>query len=107
MNNMEQQETELFLGGSNIQTTAFDNSSTLSECSYDQLHMTLKIKFRTGDSYIFQGVDPDTHLSLIAANSAGKFFHRFIKDKFPFQKLPKQDIQKRTEAEHIDGPLVK
>ena len=93
----------LFTGEEAIINSQFPNSTSLVECSYDQVYMLLKVTFKSGESYVYEGVDPETHNDLLSANSAGSHFHKFIKNKFNFIKLPKLI---ETKEESVVEPLT-
>jgi len=44
---------------------------------------TLFLKFNSGAVYKYPGVPADIYHALVTAESAGKFFHREIRSKFP------------------------
>lgn len=53
--------------------TAFD---------YDAAMRVLAIRFRSGAVVTYQGVPPDVAQGLDTADSAGRYFHASIKDRF-------------------------
>ena len=57
-------------------------SSMLAGFDYDADVKALKIKFRDGHEAVYLGVPPDVAEGLHLAESAGKFFHSAIKDRF-------------------------
>lgn len=63
------------------------NSSNLKSVGYDENTNTLEIEFKGGGIYRYSGVPNIVYLNLIKAPSHGKFFHRFIKDKFNTLKI--------------------
>jgi len=42
----------------------------------------LEIEFNSGGIYQYAGVPENIYLSLLNASSHGKFFHRYIKDRY-------------------------
>lgn len=48
-------------------------SSNVASVGYDKETNTLEIQFKNGGIYQYPGVDPDTHLSLMGAESIGRF----------------------------------
>ena len=57
-------------------------SSMLAGFDYDADVGALKIKFRDGHEAVYLGVPPDVAEGLDLAESAGKYFHSTIKDRF-------------------------
>lgn len=55
---------------SNIHQVGFDNEA-------------LFVAFKRGKTYRYEGVSRDTFDALAKAESPGKFFHQFIRDKYP------------------------
>lgn len=70
------------------------NSSNLEQADYDTMMNTMTLKFRAGYCYEFYGVPKKIFDELVTAESAGKFFHANIRNKFEYakrgsvQKLP-------------------
>lgn len=48
----------------------------------------LFIRFKSGGSYQYDGVPFDYFDAIQKVESAGRFFHRFIKGKFKYTRLP-------------------
>lgn len=59
---------------------AFENSSMLSSCSYDDESEVLSVTFTNGKIYYYQDVSRRTYDELIEARSAGKYFNLIKKD---------------------------
>ncbi len=63
------------------------DSSLLQEVGYDPDLEKLTVVFRTtGGRYVYSGVPQKTYDAMMAAESVGKFFLHFIKNKFPFRQ---------------------
>lgn len=60
-------------------------SSNIEKISYDGEHM--KVYFRSGGVYQYEGVDGELFGRFADADSFGKFFLQEIKGKFPFKRL--------------------
>lgn len=60
-------------------------SSNLKAMEYDQ--GTLKIFFNAGPAYEYYNVPHEVVVELQYAQSAGKYFAKFIKGKFPFRRI--------------------
>lgn len=65
-------------------------SSTISHVGYEKNTKTLKIKFKTGTEYHYQNVPEKEHISLINAESIGKYFVKNIKNIYKFNKINNQ-----------------
>jgi len=63
------------------------NSSNLSYAWFDTDGLTLE--FKNGTQYLYPAVTQTIYDNLIKADSAGKYFHANIKDKFAFVKVEK------------------
>ena len=61
-------------------------SSMIDAIGYDADAKVLKIKFDSGDTYKYKGVDAATHKKLMSAKSKGTFFEKHIKDKYEAKK---------------------
>lgn len=62
------------------------NSSNLATASYDVWSCTLEIRFRNGRVYEYFAVPPGIYDGLLAADSAGKFHHLQIKNRFQYHR---------------------
>ena len=62
------------------------NSSNLISVGYDLKSKTLEIEFKNG-IYQYIGVPIGIYESLMKAQSKGKYFHRFIRGRFPDKKV--------------------
>lgn len=60
-------------------------SSNIQAIGYDSATKALHVRFGSGH-YVHEGVPPDLHAKLIAADSKGKFYHAHIKGKFKATK---------------------
>ena len=63
------------------------NSSVLLACAYDPQRQLLRIRFRTGDLYLYETVPVDVVHALIQAPSQGQYFNSAIRGKFSFCRL--------------------
>jgi hypothetical protein len=57
-------------------------SSAISGGTYDDETEELTLDFASGGSYTFEGVPAEIVAGLLAAPSAGKFYHAIIKPQF-------------------------
>ena len=63
-------------------STTFDNSSVINEASYDGASRVLTIRFNSGATYAYEGVDESVHNGLVNALSVGQFFAKNIRGRF-------------------------
>lgn len=79
--------TELMnkLSNNEVVTTAV-NSSNLATWSYNPLNKELTVLFNRGSVYRYSGVDKDTVVRLLNAESVGKEFRKSIMGKFEYYK---------------------
>jgi len=61
------------------------NSSNLAQVGFDNTTNTLRVAFTTGAVYDFFNVDEQLYRHLLQAPSKGRFFHRYIKDRFNYE----------------------
>ncbi|HEY4754764.1 MAG TPA: KTSC domain-containing protein [Ignavibacteriaceae bacterium] len=62
-------------------------SSNLKSVGYDELSEILEVEFKTGGIYQYSKVPENIYQELIKATSHGKYFIRFIKNKYPTKKV--------------------
>lgn len=58
-----------------IRNFQFENSSMLSDCSYDDDSSELTVTFTNGKSYVYEDVDKSVYDDLTNAASAGRYFN--------------------------------
>lgn len=63
-------------------------SSNLASADYEPDTMELVVTFRSGASYAYSGVDQIVYDDLLAANSPGSYFAKWIKGRYPDRRLP-------------------
>lgn len=63
------------------------DSSLLSWVDYDEPRHQLRVRFRTGESYLYFQVPAEQYHNLLLADSKGAFFNRHIRNHFPYQHL--------------------
>jgi hypothetical protein len=61
------------------------NSSNISQIGFDNSTNTLRVSFTTGAVYDFYDVDEQIYRHLLQAPSKGRFFHRYIKNRYNFE----------------------
>ena len=62
-------------------------SSNLLAIGYDPSNETLRIRFKNNTIYDFYNVPLKLYEGLMNANSKGKYFQAYIKDKYPYNKV--------------------
>ena len=60
-------------------------SSNIERADYDPDMGELTVEFKSGSSYVYRGVPRDTFLGLQNAKSAGEYFQRQIKNRYPYE----------------------
>jgi KTSC domain len=61
-------------------------SSLLASIAYS-IHSTLELEFRSGALYRYFAVPPAVAAALLAADSKGRYFNRYIRNQFRYQRL--------------------
>lgn len=89
-----------------IQTEYFD-SSLISEASYDPNNGDLAIIFHdNGNAYVYHGVPSEVWTGLASAESAGRFYSRYIKSTYgPATLVTAEEISKATFAPYYTGTI--
>lgn len=64
-----------------------ENSSNLAEQGYDPATRVLRIKFKSGATYEYDGVAPETYARFTQAESMGKFLNAEIKPAHECRKV--------------------
>lgn len=64
-------------------------SSNISRVAYDADNANLYIEFRSGKTYRYSDVSPDTWNQLIEATSTGTFFSQRIRTAYKGVEVPK------------------
>ena len=62
-------------------------SSNLRSAEYDARTGALTVGFHRGRSYVYTGVPPAIYEGLLGAYSAGRYFHRWIRNRYPYRRL--------------------
>ncbi|SRR6266542_2926307 len=62
-------------------------SSNLTSVGYHERDMILEIEFRDGSVYQYFAVPSAIHQGLMRAQSKGRFFHRYVEPRFPYQRV--------------------
>jgi hypothetical protein len=62
-------------------------SSNLRAAEYDAATQTLVIDFHGGRRYQYSGVPHNVYAGLLRAPSHGRYFHQWIRDRYPYRQL--------------------
>jgi len=57
-------------------------SSSLAQVAYDCRQSILRVQFRDGTAYEYEGVPLQTYLDLLQADSKGGYFNRYIRNLY-------------------------
>ena len=63
------------------------SSSDLRAVGYDEWTGTLVIEFRSGGVYEYRRVPYSEYARLMNASSHGKYFHAYIKNRYPCSRV--------------------
>lgn len=62
-------------------------SGNIAAVGWDGRNSTLYVKFKSGSQYAYSGVPETMAQAFLNAASKGKFFAKFIRDKFPTRQV--------------------
>ena len=62
-------------------------SSNIKSIGYDENTKTLEIDFKRGGLYQYSDVPMNVYIALINATSHGKYFQKFVRDKYATTKV--------------------
>jgi KTSC domain len=63
------------------------DSEMLVAAGYDQKSHSLLAVFRTGETYRYKNVPSFVYERLMSADSIGKFMHKYIIDRFDYERV--------------------
>ena len=63
------------------------SSSDLRSVGYDAETQVLEIEFHSGGIYQYSRVQESTWQRLLGAPSKGRYFHPYIKDRYPYRRI--------------------
>ncbi|RYZ02676.1 MAG: KTSC domain-containing protein [Myxococcales bacterium] len=63
------------------------SSSTLRSIGYDSRTRTLEVEFATGSVYRYLPVPGEVWTALRRAESKGRYFQRFVRDRFEAERV--------------------
>jgi hypothetical protein len=64
-------------------------SRVLAAIAYDHNWHQLYVEFRSGNIYCYSGVPVERYEELLVADSKGKYFRRYILNRYPYQRIPR------------------
>jgi hypothetical protein len=64
-----------------------DGSSNIKAVGYDRGARHLDVQFHSGAIHRHYDVDPHAHAALMASESKGKYFHRWIKGQYRSERV--------------------
>lgn len=65
----------------------FVRSSNLRAAAYDSVSQVLTVEFRSGSAYTYQPVPRNVYAGLLAAGSHGRYFHTWIRGRYPYRRI--------------------
>lgn len=63
------------------------NSSDIQSVGYDSSARLLEIEFHSGGIYQYSTVPANIYHELMSAPSHGRYFHRYIRNRYPTQRI--------------------
>ncbi|HVV09461.1 KTSC domain-containing protein [Amycolatopsis sp.] len=63
------------------------SSSVIRAVGYDPDRRVLEVEFHSGNLYAYDGVAPEVFEQFLRAPSLGRYFNRWIADRYPFARL--------------------
>jgi hypothetical protein len=62
-------------------------SDAIRIVTYDEIVFELDVTFASGKTYRYSGVPRHVYNELIAAESHGRYFHKYIRDRYRCRRL--------------------
>lgn len=63
------------------------DSSNIDKVEYDADSLILRVTFKKGSVYEYEGVLPEIVEQMVSADSVGSFFHSNIRMNYPYTKI--------------------
>jgi hypothetical protein len=63
------------------------SSRLLEAAAYDRSQALLQLSFRNGTSYHYSDVPAEIYDRLLLAESKGKYFNLYIRNRYPYTKI--------------------
>lgn len=67
--------------------TYIPSSSNIDQIEYDEQARIMTITFKDGAAYSYTGVPRDVYFGIQHSPSAGSYFYRQIRGRFPYQEV--------------------
>jgi len=65
-------------------------SSNIDSVGYDRESRELRVRFKNGGLYSYEGVPEETHQELIEADSVGEYLHQNVKGTYPHTQVDEE-----------------
>jgi hypothetical protein len=62
-------------------------SSAMTAVGYDADGKTLRIRFIQDADYDYSGVPSEIYQGLLSAESKGRYYHQYIRDRYPSKRV--------------------
>lgn len=62
-------------------------SSNIGSVTYEKTTGEMMIRFVDGAAYTYRGVPAELYSGMQRASSAGGYFHRHIRDRYPYEQV--------------------
>lgn len=63
------------------------SSSNIASIGYDESSQILEVEFKSSDVYQYYNVSKDTYETFMDAGSKGRYFHKYVRDKYKFVRI--------------------
>lgn len=63
------------------------SSSNIAAVEYDRDNQVLRVGFRSGGVYEYEGVGDQIYQAFLAAPSKGRFFYQFVRDQYATRRV--------------------
>lgn len=73
-----------------------DGSSNISALAYNTEAGELRVQFKSGDTYNYSGVPPETFDAMMKSPSKGGYFHKNIKASYKWNKVEDDDKEPQS-----------
>lgn len=67
--------------------TFIPRSENIAQVEYDGETRVMTVTFKDGNAWEYRGVDPQVYAAFQRAPSAGSYFYRHIRGRFPEQQV--------------------
>lgn len=67
--------------------TFVPSSTNIDRVDYDEPTKEMTVTFKQGQSYLYRGVPRETFFGIQHAPSAGGYFYKWVRDKYPYEEV--------------------